>query len=507
MLPVHDMLSRSARDFPRREAIAGRGVRMSYQELDGTSTRIARFLRSRGVERGDRVAICSPKRTDEVPVIFAAAKAGCVLVHINPSFRDEQVQHILRETEPAAIFFHESKVSCIELPAAARPPLRICMGPRKRAAALAALSLDALLAEAGRDPAVHLGTCGDDDMAAIIYTSGTTAKAKGIIVTHRIFSDSTVVSAAVLENVATDRLISLTPFSFDGALSQLFTAMLVGGALVLQESPFPVDVVRTLAAERITGCHAVPSFWRLMLARHPAFAEHEFPRLRYLSLIGEVFPAEELGRLKRILGTTDFFMMYGTTEAFRSTCLAPADYDRKPGSVGVPLPGVEIAIVDEGGAPCPAGAVGEIVHRGLFVSPGYWKRDGGAAFRADGVHTGDLGVLDGDGYLYFVGRKDTMIKRLGYRAYPEEIESCLSALPGVAMAAVVCAPEERGDARLRAFIVARLGADLTAEAVAAHCKRRLPHYLQPDEIRLCSALPMTGTWKIDRAGLSTAVTP
>ena len=173
--------------------------------------------------------------------------------------------------------------------------------------------------------------------------------------------------------------------------------------MVLQDSTFPKDVVRTLVSERITGFHAVPSFWRMMLERYPSLTDYEFPHLRYLSLIGEVFPEDELTRLRHILKDTDFFMMYGTTEAFRSTCLAPADFDRKRPSVGKPLPGVEIVVADEEGNPCLPGEIGEIVHRGAFVSPGYWKSDGAATFRTDGVHTGDLGMFDEDGYLYFVG--------------------------------------------------------------------------------------------------------
>ena len=184
-------------------------------------------------------------------------------------------------------------------------------GNRNAAAGLPAHRLDTILQDPRWDSEPDLKTnTAEDDLAAIIYTSGTTATSKGIIVTHRIFSESTVISAQVLENVPEDRLISITPFSFDGALSQLFTTTLVGGTLVLQDSNFPRDVVWTLISEQITGFHAMPSFWRMMLERYPSFAQHEFPHLRYLSLIGEVFPQDELARLKQILKHTKFFMMY-----------------------------------------------------------------------------------------------------------------------------------------------------------------------------------------------------
>lgn len=511
MLPIYEMLRRSARDRPDEEAIVFRRRRKSFADLDQTSTKLAGFLRSRGVEMGMRVAIFSSKCAEEVVAIFAIAKAGGVLVHINPSFRDDKLQHVIQECEPTALFFHESKRAAIERAnqKGILPGLLIAMGPSAdQDGPPAGLNLVGVLNEPNRaaKPAVHDSSTGED-LAAIIYTSGTTASPKGIKVTHRILSESTLVSAQVLGNVSSDRLISITPFSFDGALSQLFTATLVGSTLVLQDSHLPRDVVATLISERITGFHAVPSFWRMMLARYPAFADYEFPHLRYLSLIGEVFPEEELLKLKRILGHTDFFMMYGTTEAFRSTCLAPADFARKKGSVGKPLPGVEIAIVNEEGNRCRPGEVGEIVHRGAFVSPGYWKRGGGTTFRDGGVYTGDLGTLDEEGYLYFVGRKDTMIKRLGYRVYPEEIEACLARMNGVAMAAVVCAPDTGAGPRVLASLVRSAGSTLSAEEVRVFCRRHLPYYMMPDEITFRSEMPTTGTCKLDRAGLSRAARP
>ena len=505
MLSIHDMLSRTARDHPDKEANTFRGRRTSYSKLEEISTKIANFLRSRGVERGMRVGIYSSKCADEVAVIFAIAKAGCVLLHINPSFRDDKLHHVIKETEPAAFFFHQSKSAAVERAAQRRilPNLLIGMGSSaSRELPSPALTLDTILKkfDCAAQPRIPAES-NDEDLAAIMYTSGTTASAKGITVTHRILSEATLVSAQVLGNVAKDRLISLTPFSFDGALSQLFTATLVGGTLVLQDSLFPKDVVTTLISEKITGFHAVPSFWRMMLQRYPSFADYEFPHLRYLSLIGEVFPQDELARLKHILKHTEFYMMYGTTEAFRSTCLPPADFAKKSPSVGKPLPGVKVVLVDEEGNNCPPGKVGEIVHSGAFVSPGYWQRNGDVTFREDGVHTGDLGMFDEDGYLYFVGRRDTMIKRLGYQVYPEEIEACLQAIDGVAMAAVVCTPDTGNGPQIHAFLVRGRGADLTAAAVARHCKHQLPHYMMPDHIVFRSALPTTGTCKVDRARL------
>ncbi len=476
---------------------------MSFSELDYASSILALFLKQNGVEPGMRVAMLSSKCLDEVIAIFAILKAGGVLVHINPSFREDKIRHVIAETEPVAMFLHASKRAVLE--SLDVPALLVEIGGTQGdACAPPAQSLNAILHDVALAAPAPQSRHDCDDLAAILYTSGTTASSKGIKVTHGVFSEATVVSAQVLGNLPSDRLISVTPFSFDGALSQLFTAVFAGATLVLQDSAFPKDVVGTLLSERITGFHAMPSLWRMILARYPGFALCEFPDLRYISLIGECFPEEDLLRLKQILRHTGFYMMYGTTEAFRSTCLTPADFDRKRGSVGRPLPGVEIAIVDEDGRPCPAGDVGEIVHRGAFVSPGYWKRDGGTTFRDDGVHTGDLGKLDDAGYLYFVRRKDTMIKRVGYQVYPEEIEACLEHMQGVSMAAVIPGADSGNGPLLQAFVVPDSGSTLTAGAVASYCKCYLPHYMIPDNITIRPALPTTGNCKIDRRELAIA---
>ncbi|MGA2651949.1 MAG: AMP-binding protein [Terracidiphilus sp.] len=495
------MLRRSAQDRGGQEALAFRGRRMSFSELDYASSVLALFLKRSGVEPGMRVAMLSTKCIDEVIAIFAIMKAGGVLVHINPAFREDTIRHVIAEVEPVAMFFHAGKRTALE--SVEFPALQVEIGPTPGGACTPpAQSLNAILQAGAPGASTLQSQHGCDDLAAILYTSGTMASSKGIKVSHGIFSDATVVSARVLGNLPSDRLISVTPFSFDGALSQLFTAVFAGATLVLQDSTFPKDVVGTLLSERITGFHAMPSLWRMIFARYPGFALCEFPDLRYISLIGECFPEEDLLRLKQVLRHTGFYMMYGTTEAFRSTCLTPADFDRKRGSVGLPLPGVEIAIVDEDGLPCRPGQVGEIVHRGAFVSPGYWKRDGGTTFRDHGVHTGDLGKLDDEGYLYFVRRKDTMIKRVGYRVYPEEIEACLENMQGVSMAAVIAGADSGNGPLIRAFVVPDSATTLTTDAITSYCKRHLPHYMMPDSIAIRPALPTTGNCKIDRRELA-----
>jgi acyl-CoA synthetase (AMP-forming)/AMP-acid ligase II len=342
-----------------------------------------------------------------------------------------------------------------------------------------------------------------DDLAAIVYTSGSTGMPKGIVITHQIFHDATVHSAAILRNTSEDRLISVTPLSFDGALSQLFTATFVGGTLVQQQSVLPGDVVKTLQVERVTGVHAMPSFWRTLLHPRSPFPQQSFPSLRYVSIIGEAMPQKMLARLRAILPACQVCMMYGTTEAFRSTYLPPQDLDRKRGSAGVPFPGVSISIVQEDGTRCPPGEVGMIVHQGSYVSPGYWNDPPltAATFRDKGLYTGDLGKVDEEGYLYVVGRNDELIKTMGFRVSPEEVENCLSELEGVSEAVVVAVTDPDGATTLKAIVVCDGNSPLSTNAVRRHCRDRLPHYMVPASVEFRDALPKTPSNKISRAAV------
>jgi acyl-coenzyme A synthetase/AMP-(fatty) acid ligase len=240
----------------------------------------------------------------------------------------------------------------------------------------------------------------------------------------------------------------------------------------------------------------------MLISSNTAFAKNRYPDLRYVSIIGEAFQEDRFKELRRILEGTQFHMMYGTTEAFRSTCLLPEELDLRPDSVGRALPGVEILIVDEGRV-CGPGEVGEIVHRGAFVSPGYWNNPEktNAVFKDGHVYTGDLGKMDDEGYVYFVGRKDGLIKTNGFRVSPEEIEECLYRIEGVKEAAVVPMKDEVFGYAIKAVIACDAGSGVDAAQVTAHCRKVLPHYMVPAAVDFRPELPKTGTGKINRSEL------
>ena len=509
MISVNELLTKSAVDFPHKEAVVCGKRRFSYQEIESASNALGNFLYTLGIRRGDRVGIFSSKDVEEVIAIFAIAKVGGILVHINPSFRENQLAHVISDCSIKALLVNKHRAKTLAGAFPDRCPLDFVISlsgePTADLSEIAELHSIETILETQPTSQPPCSERAEEDVAAIIYTSGSTGMPKGIIVTHKIFLEATTTSALVLRNDSSDRIISATPFSFDGSLSQLFTAFLKGATLVLQQSSFARDIVQTLLNERITGFHAVPSLWNMLLHSHSPFSQHRYPDLRYVSIIGEVFPEHRLRELRRILRGVDFYIMYGTTEAFRSTCLMPEDLERKPTSVGKPLPGVEILIVDEGNL-CPPGDVGEIVHRGAFVSPGYWKNPTRTldVFKNGDAYTGDLGRMDEEGFLYFVGRKDGMIKTNGFRVSPEEVEECLYRIEGVKEAAVIPMKDEVFGYAIKAVIACTTESGLEQSHVIAHCRRLLPHYMVPTVVEFAEQLPKTATGKINRSELRIA---
>jgi len=507
MLMIHDMLRRSSVDHPHKEAVVCGEKRLSYLDLEESSTKLAAFLLRHGLDTGDRIGILANKDVEESIAIFAALRSGGVMVHINPQYKAGQLYHVISDCNIKVLFVSDSKSVVLDKACPGDGPLDMIISLTPQIAPSIArrdnvFYLADILNESARYemPDARLT---EDSIASIIYTSGSTGLPKGVIVTHKILYDSTVVSASVLENNAADRLISVTPFSFDGALSQLFTACFVNGTLVLQPSTFPKDIVQTLLGERITGFHAVPSLWGILLQELSPFSKHEYPDLRYISIIGEVFPEQYLDNLKQVLRTTQIYMMYGTTEAFRSTYLPPEDLQRKQSCVGIPFPGVEISVVDKQNRTCRPGEVGEIVHKGLFISPGYWNDSGvnGDIFRGDVLYTGDLGQLDDEGYLYFVGRKDSMIKVQGQRVSPEEIEQCLHQIDGVREAAAIGIPGDGIGTRIKVIIAPKDGACLSEKDIIRHCRNHFASYMVPSIVEFRKDLPRTSSNKINRSEL------
>jgi acyl-CoA ligase (AMP-forming) (exosortase A-associated) len=351
----------------------------------------------------------------------------------------------------------------------------------------------------------------DTDMAGILYTSGSTGKPKGVVLSHRNMVAGARSVAQYLENHEGDRILSALPLSFDAGFSQLTTAFHVGASVMLINYLLPRDIVVAVEQGRITGLTAVPPLWiQLAQLEWPEAARNS---LRYIANTGGRMPKASLDALRAALPKTLVFLMYGLTESFRSTYLPPSELDRRPDSIGKAIPNAEVLVVREDGKPCAPGKPGELVHRGALVSLGYWNDPEKTAERfkpAPGqpeglvmpeiaVWSGDTVRADEEGFLYFIGRRDEMIKTSGYRVSPTEVEEVIYATGLVGEAAALGIPHPELGQAIVVVATARDGVRLDTEKLLAQCRQQLPAFMVPARVTAREgSLPRNPNGKIDR---------
>jgi acyl-CoA ligase (AMP-forming) (exosortase A-associated) len=513
---IHDFIFDSARRTPAAEALVHGAERCSYAELAALVRQVAGVLLDSGVGRGERVAVYMEKRIENVAAMFGAAAAGCVFVPVNPLLKPDQVAYILADCNVRLLATTAERLALLAPALTSCPDLQgVLLATEGQRAPLPdklrRIDWTQVRAHSGRtEKPAHRRI--DADMAAILYTSGSTGAPKGVVLSHRNLVAGAHSVAQYLDIVPADRLLAVLPLSFDYGLSQLNIAFLRGATVVLMNYLFPKDIVEMVAQEGITGLAAVPPLWN-QLAR---LAWRAPGTLRLITNSGGAMPVPTVEALRAALPQTDIFLMYGLTEAFRSTYLPPAELARRPDSIGRAIPNAEVMVVRPDGSRCLPGEPGELVHRGALVALGYWNDPARTAQRfrpAPGqdpalpltelaVWSGDTVRQDEEGYLYFVGRSDDMIKVSGYRISPTEIEAVLydTGLVGEAAAFGVAHPL-LGQA-IAVVAVGTAGADGEQAGVAEllkECRRRLPAYMVPAHIALRSdSLPRNPNGKIDR---------
>ena len=513
---LHHMLRRSAGRLPDKEALIHGDERLTYAEVACRTAGLADGLRGAGVQRGDRVGIYLDPSVPQVLSIFGVSQAGGVFVPINPLLFPDQVGHIARDCRMKGLITSGSKLPALSAVLGGPGSLEfvVVLGDGERTdlplPAHDFASLCRLIPPRCRDE-VGIGK----DLAAILYTSGSTGKPKGVMLSHaQIMAGSSIVSA-YLEITEADRILAILPFSFDAGMNQLMTAFQQGAALILMKFVFAREIVQMLAKERATGLAGVPTLWSLLAQPSSSLQKTPLPHLRYMTNTGGAMPQNVLATLRRALPGTRIFLMYGLTEAFRSTYLPPEELDRRPTSMGKAIPDTEILVVNEDGQPCRPGEVGELVHRGPTVSMGYWGQpeltarilrphpflppELGSDERV--CYSGDLVTMDEDGFLYFVGRRDTLIKSSGFRISPTEVEGVLFQSGKLREAAVIGIPDEVLGQSIRAFVVPADGEPLMPEELVEFCATRVPHYMVPKAIEVLDALPKTTSGKVDYPSL------
>jgi acyl-CoA ligase (AMP-forming) (exosortase A-associated) len=355
----------------------------------------------------------------------------------------------------------------------------------------------------------------DTDVAAILYTSGSTGRPKGVVLSHRNMVAGAKSVASYLENVRDDTLLAALPLSFDAGFSQLSTAFHAGARVVLINYLLPKDVTNALARERVTGLTGVPPLYiQLSQIEWPkSIAEH----LRYFANTGGRMPLETLKALRAKLPNSRPYLMYGLTEAFRSTYLPPEEVDRRPDSIGKAIPNAEILVLREDGTRCEPNEPGELVHRGALVGMGYWNdpektaeryrslpgHEPGLVLPEIAVFSGDTVRMDEEGFLYFVGRRDEMIKTSGYRVSPTEVEEVLYGTQWIGEAAAFGVPHPSLGQMVVAVVTPKDGAAFDELGLIAACRERLPAFMVPAKIDIRrEPLPRNPNGKIDRKKLS-----
>jgi len=513
---IHHMLTTSAQRSPNKEALVHGEQRLSYAEVARLSGGIARGLRRAGLARGDRAGIYLDPSVAQVVSIFGISEAGGVFVPINATLFPDQVIHIASDCGMKALITTPAKLSTLSSFLPELPALEIIALTGDGEApdtALPHYRLEDLYALSG--PKDWLEQSISKDLAAILYTSGSTGKPKGVMLSHaNVMAGSSIVST-YLEITSSERILAVLPFSFDAGMNQLMTAFQQGATCVLINFVFAREIVQTLLKERITGLAGVPTLWSLLSQPNSTMHKQALPDLRYITNTGGAMPQAVLKTLRQLLPTTKIFLMYGLTEAFRSTYLPPEELDRRPTSMGRAIPDTEILVLNERGQVCNPGEIGELVHRGPTVSLGYWNRpeDTARALRPNPLlpkelgdcericYSGDLVKMDEDGFLYFVGRRDTMIKSSGFRISPTEVEEVLFQTGKLRGAAVIGIPDEVLGQVIKAFVVAKDGAPLDSEGLLAICAEKMPRYMVPKFVEVLSELPKTSSGKVDYPAL------
>lgn len=509
---LHTPLLSQARDRPGATALIDRAETLSYGELGERVRACAAGLQRLGLEPGERVAVYLEKRVETVVASFGCTAAGGVLVPVNPVLKPRQVAHILADSEARFLVTSPERLAPLaaELEEDGAGPEQVVLvgeapdmdsGGRWTAHGWEALAGAAEPA----DPGLEEGS-----LAAILYTSGSTGSPKGVVLSHANLAIGARSVNEYLGNGPEDCLLAALPLSFDAGFSQLTTGFAAGARVVLHNYLLPGDVVRACAEHGVTGLTCVPPLWMQI-------AEREWPEearggLRYFANTGGRMPASLLARLRELFPAAAPFLMYGLTEAFRSTYLDPAEVDRRPGSIGKAIPNAEVLVVGPEGELRDAGEEGELVHCGPLVAQGYWRdparsaerfrpAPAGAHYGGDAVYSGDIVSADEEGFLYFVGRDDEMIKTSGYRVSPTEIEEAAYASGLVGDAVALGLADERLGQRVVLAASPAGGGELDTAELLRALGKDLPRFMLPAEVEVRAELPRSPNGKFDRTAL------
>jgi long-chain acyl-CoA synthetase len=513
-MQVENFLEQSAAQTPDKVALVCGDRRLTYREIDEQANRLAHALQAQGVGRWDRVAVYLENSAEAVISVFAALKAGGIFLVVNPTTKSDKLAYILNNCRAKVLITEANKLAEAQAAAGGAPKLEAVLvsGSFSTPGEDGRLRFRPLTeCLAGYSPEPPRKQSIDLDPAALIYTSGSTGRPKGVVLTHLNIRSAAESITTYLENTANDVILNVLPLSFDYGLYQVLMAFKVGARLVLERSfTYPYSVIETAIREGVTGLPIVPTMASILLQMD--LSQLRFPALRYITNTAAALPTNHIRKLREAFPQARLFSMYGLTECKRVSYLPPEQLDIRPTSVGKAIPNSEVYLVDESGRRVGPGVPGELVVRGANVMQGYWELPEETEkvlkpglFPGEKVlYSGDIFTMDEEGYLYFVGRKDDIIKTRGEKVSPKEVEDVLYSLDGIVDAAVVGVPDPVLGQAIKAIVTIREGCNLSPKDILKHCVQRLEDFMVPKVVEIRDSLPRTTSGKISKRLLGAA---
>lgn len=502
---VIDMLHANVRRSPDAEAMVQGIRRVTYRSLWSTAMALSAFLEERGGEAGERVALLLENSPEYAAACYGVLASGRVVVGLNTASKARDLQNWIRHSGARWLIADGAHAELAALSAGLGDEIQIITVTHGDTSSSEGGLTWRWLVQNYETRTPRLESPALSELAAIIYTSGTTGDPKGVMLSHGNLAANVTSILAYLKLTATDRVLNVLPFYYSYGNSILHTHLAAGACVVLENSlMYPHVVLQKMVAERVTGFSGVPSTYAILLNR-VQWQDYDLSRLRYLTQAGGPMPPAQISRMRELIPHATFIVMYGQTEATaRIAWLPPERLTEKMGSVGVPIPGVEIDVRNEQDRSVPPGTVGEICVRGANIMLGYWKNHEATArvIRDGWLHTGDLALRDDDGFLFIQGRSSEMIKTGAHRITPKEIEEIIAEVPGVVEAAVAGIQDDVLGEVIHAYVVLTAGSYVSPRVIQAHCRERLAAYKIPKQVLLVDALPKTASGKIKRYALA-----
>ncbi|PIE17297.1 MAG: AMP-dependent synthetase [Proteobacteria bacterium] len=512
---LHEYLERNVERCPDKTALIVKDRRLTWADIDEAASRTAHALRSLGVLRGDRVCIYLDNSVETCASIFGILRADAIFSVINPQTKVDKLTYMLNDCRAKVLIAdsHLDRVLKDVFPNTSfLQHVLLVMDDADKVpepaeiGTVRCLSYEQTLAAAAMDcpETVNIPI----DLASIIYTSGTTGDPKGVMLTHLNMVSAAESITSYLENKHDDIVMSVLPLSFDYGLYQWLMTAQFGGTLVLERSfNYPAPVLKLIDEEQCTGFPIVPTI--VSILKQYADKGLKLPGVRYMTNTAAALSPAHIEAMKKICPNAKIFSMYGLTECKRVSYLPPEQLDKRPDSVGKAMPNMEAFVVDDDGKRVEANTVGELVIRAPHVMKGYWEKPEATAERLKPgevgeemwLYTGDLFRKDEEGYLYFVARRDNIIKSRGEKVSPKEVENVLYGMPGITEAAVIGVEDEILGQAIAAFCVLNEGQEYKPGQVIRYCAQRLEPFMVPKYVSFLTGLPKTSSGKITKKNI------